>query len=124
MNVKNQDSDKKGLTRRIRTFVLDVWSFCDELPNTSSGRNCINQTCRAASSVGANFRAAFRGRSRKEFIAKMGIAIEEIDECCYWLDLIAANPKWPRNHDKAKVLYHEAYQLTAILVSISVKYQK
>lgn len=43
---------------------------------------------RSGTSVGANTRSAFRGRSNKEFIAKVGIVIEEADECVYWLELI------------------------------------
>lgn len=43
---------------------------------------------RSGTSVGANYRAACRGRSRAEFIAKLGIAEEEADECSYWMELI------------------------------------
>ena len=118
-----QKSAKKSLLNRIRLFVLEVWTFCDELPHTPSGKNCSHQLSRSASSIGANFRSAFRGRSSKEFRAKLGISIEEADECCYWLDLAMAYPRWAHLKSKAKELHQEANELTAILVSIRTKHK-
>jgi len=116
-----EEAAKYGLRERIKKFVLDVWDFCDKLPNSPSGRNVAGQLTRASSSVGANFRAAFRGRSIKEYIAKLGIAEEEADECCYWLDLVASREKWGFLQSKAKELGNEANQLTAIIVSLIKK---
>jgi len=116
-----EEQEKYGLRDRIRAFVLDTWDFCDGLPNSFSGKNAAMQLTRASSSVGANFRAAFRGRSVKEYIAKLGIAEEEADECCYWLDLIASREKWTALHPKAMKLRNEADQLTAIIVSLIKK---
>jgi len=110
-----------GLRERIKRFVPDVWDFCDELPSSPSGRNVNYQLMRSASSVGANFRAAFRARSDKEYIAKLGICEEESDETCYWLDLCRSRPKWKPYWDRASELHEESDQLTAIIVSLIKK---
>lgn len=110
-----------GLSNRIKVFVLEVWKLCENLPQTPMGRNVVHQLTRSASSIGANFRAAFRGRSGKEFIAKLGIAEEEADECCYWLDLIRSYDSWTIHHQEAGKLYQEADQLTDIIVTIIKK---
>jgi len=70
---------------------------------------------RAATSVGANYRAACRARSKAEFIAKLGIVEEESDECSYWLELLveAGLMKQERVADLVK----EADEITAIVVS-------
>jgi four helix bundle protein len=58
------------------------------LPTTLDGRTVGAQLLRAATSVAANYRAACRGRSRAEFIAKLGVVLEEADESLLWLELI------------------------------------
>jgi len=58
------------------------------LPKTIEGRAIRGQLVRAGTSVGANYRASCRSRSRAEFIAKIGVVIEEADESAYWLELI------------------------------------
>ncbi len=60
----------------------------DALPNTPKGRAILSQFVRSGTSVAANYRAACRGRSKPEFIAKVGIAEEEADETALWLELI------------------------------------
>lgn len=110
-----------GLFDRCKDFVLEVWAFCDEVPTSPTGKNVVFQLTKSASSVGANFRAAFRGRSAKEYIAKLGIALEESDETCYWLELIQTYEKWQELHGKAAVLHKEANELTAIITSLIKK---
>ena len=58
------------------------------LPRTITGRAIAGQLARAGTAVGANYRAACRGRSKAEFVAKIGIVEEEADESAYWLELI------------------------------------
>ena len=60
-------------------------------------------------------RAAQRGRSKAEFIAKLGISLEEIDECCYWLELIMESGLLAEK--KVKPLHTEADELTAIFTA-------
>ncbi len=74
-----------------------------------------NQLVRSATSVGANYRAACRARSRAEFVAKLGTVLEEADESLYWLELIR-DAKLVSEH-RISLLLREADELTAIVVT-------
>jgi four helix bundle protein len=80
--------DKSELQRRTKAFALRVLKLVDALPRTPAGRAISNQLVRSAMSVGANYRAACRARSRLEFAAKLGTVLEEADESLYWLEMI------------------------------------
>lgn len=77
-----------------------------------------NQLLRSATSVGAHYRAACRGRSKAEFVAKVGIVIEEADEALYWMELIVEAGLLPE--DRLDDLMREADELIAIMTA-SVK---
>jgi four helix bundle protein len=77
-----------------RTFRFGVETVCvvKDLAFSKSTQTLGNQLIRSATSVGANYRAACRAKSRADFISKLKIVEEECDETLYWLDvLIAAN---------------------------------
>jgi four helix bundle protein len=76
------------LKQRTKKFALRVIKLVDALPKTTAGRTIGNQLIRSGTSVGANYRAACRGRSKQEFIAKMGVVEEEADESAFWMELI------------------------------------
>src|SRR5712664_1787174 len=76
------------LKDRTKQFALRVLKLVVALPNTLSGRTIGGQLARAGTSVGANYRAACRARSKPEFIAKIGIVEEEADESAFWMELI------------------------------------
>jgi four helix bundle protein len=80
--------DKQELQCRTKQFTLRVCKLVDALPRATVGRAVANQLVRSATSVGANYRAACRARSRAEFAAKLGTILEEADESLYWLELI------------------------------------
>jgi four helix bundle protein len=107
--------DERQLKDRTLQFGLRIMRLVDALPQTSAGRAIGNQLVRSGTSVGANYRAACRGRSKAEFIAKLGIVVEEADECGYWLELIMKGGLLPV--EKVQPLYQEAEELTAIFVS-------
>lgn len=65
-----------------------MFKLIDELPKTATGRALASQLVRSSISIGANYRAACRSRSRAEFAAKLGTVAEEADETVYWLELI------------------------------------
>ena len=90
----------------------------DRLPKTVSGRAIGSQLVRCATSVGANYHAACRARSKAEFAAKVGIVLEESDECLFWLQLIIDAELMPKNRIEA--LLAESNELTAIFTA-SVK---
>jgi four helix bundle protein len=73
--------DELELKKRTKVFALRVMKLVGALPETMAGRTIGNQLIRSATSVGANFRSACRGRSKPEFVAKLGIVVEEADEC-------------------------------------------
>lgn len=100
---------------RTKRFAVAVIRFCVQLPKTEEGRLIARQLMRAGTSVGANYRAAQRGRSKAEFAAKLGIVIEEADECGYWLELLeelSVGEPEARDHLKA-----EAEELVRIVVA-------
>src|SRR2546425_3951344 len=100
---------------RTKAFALAVVGLVEELPRGRTAEVLGRQLLRAGTSVGANYRAACRARSRKEFIAKMGIVEEEADETQFWLDLVAE--RGLANAERVLSLREEARQLVAIAVS-------
>ncbi len=80
--------DEVELKGRTKRFALQVMRLVGSLPKTVEGRVIANQLLRSATSVGANYRAACKGRSKSEFIAKLGVVEEEADESAYWMELI------------------------------------
>src|ERR1043166_1503016 len=76
------------LKKRTKQFGLRILKLVGALPNTVQGRAIGGQLVRSGTSVGANYRAACRGRSKAEFVAKLGVVEEEADESAFWLELI------------------------------------
>ena len=106
---------KAGLLARTKTFGLRILNLVDHLPRTMSGRAIGSQLVRSGTSVGANYRAACRSRSRAEFAAKLGIVAEEADETVYWLEMLRDAKLIPKG--KLSELLKEANELTAIFTA-------
>ena len=85
------------------------------LPKSTEAQVLGKQVLRSGTSVGANYREAFRGRSRAEFIAEMGDCLKEIEETDYWIDLIIAEEIVAES--KMTQLKQETSELIAIFVS-------
>lgn len=100
---------------RTKQFALAVVELVDNLPVGRTADVIGKQLLRSATSVGANYRAACRARSRREFIAKMGIVEEEADESQFWLDILIE--RGATDTDRAVALRGEASQIVAITVS-------
>jgi four helix bundle protein len=81
----------EALKKRTFAFGLRIVRFCRTLRTTWEGREFADQLFRAGTRVGANYRSACRGRSRADFVAKLGFVVEEADETLYWLEMIAAS---------------------------------
>ena len=77
------------LRDRTKEFAKRIVRLCRCLPPTQEARLIGNQIFRSGTSVGANYRAACRGRSKADFINKLGIVLEEADETLYWLEILA-----------------------------------
>jgi len=72
------------LRKRTKKMAVDVIGFCDKLIICKASGVITYQLVKSATSVGANYRAACRGRSKAEFYSKMCIVVEEADETEYW----------------------------------------
>jgi four helix bundle protein len=103
------------LKERSKEFALRVLKLTAALPKTIEGRAIANQLVRSGTSIAANYRAACRARSRSEFIAKLGPALEEADETQLWLELVIAGKFLPAS--RVQPLLNEAGELVAILVA-------
>jgi four helix bundle protein len=75
------------MKQRTKQFALRIIKLIGALPRTTEGRAIAAQLVRSGTSVGANYRAACRGRSKAEFISKLGNVEEEADESAYWMEL-------------------------------------
>jgi four helix bundle protein len=101
------------LKKRTKQFALRILKLAAALPNTVEGKAIRGQLVRAGTSVGANYRAACRGRSRAEFIAKIGTVEEESDESAFWLEIIVEGAFL--KEILVKPLLEEANELTRIM---------
>ena len=101
---------------RLRThrFALDALQFYLQLPRTEPANFIGRQLLRAGTSVGANYRAVCRSRSDSEFIAKLGLVIEESDETAFWLEIFVEAEFVPAQ--RINELHREADELTRIFV--------
>ena len=100
---------------RTKEFAKRVINLCRQLPETQEGRLVSNQIFRSGTSVGANYRAACRARSKADFVAKLGIVLEEADESLYWLEILAETRIIKIDH--LTPLIKEADELVAIFVT-------
>ncbi len=80
----NQDDLKK----RLKKFALRIIKLSENLPNNITGITIAKQIIRSGTSPGANYRAACLGKSDKDFLNKLKMVEEELDETQYWLELI------------------------------------
>jgi four helix bundle protein len=103
------------MKKRTKQFGLEIIRLVENIGNSLAARTIGSQLIRAATSVGANYRAACKARSKAEFIAKLGISEEEADESAYWIEMLI-DAKLTRP-EQANRLLNEATQLTAIIAS-------
>jgi four helix bundle protein len=100
---------------RTRRFALAIIRLVETLPRTRAADVLGRQLAKSGTSVGANYRAACRARSRSEFVAKLGIVEEEADESAYWLELLADAKLAPV--DQISPLRDEANEILAITIA-------
>ncbi len=117
---------KEQIQNRTKQLALAIIKLSEQLPNNRVGWTFTDQIVRSSTSVAANYRAVCRARSDKEFIAKMGIVIEEADETLFWLEMIEEseiinqNSKIINPQSEIINLKKEANELVSIFVA-SVK---
>ena len=114
---QTSESSSGDLKGRTKQFALNIIKAVEGLPPSQTCAVIGKQLLRAGTSVGANYRAACRSRSRADFVSKITAVEEETDECSYWLELL---------HElhligdlPFETLTKEANELTAIFVTSS-----
>lgn len=107
------------LRNRTKDFALRVIRMFSALPKTPEAQVLGKQVLRSGTSVGANYREAYRGRSKAEFIAKCGDSLREIEETAYWLELLVDSGIVAA--DDLSSLRKECDEITAIFVTIIKK---
>ena len=112
---------RRDLKDRTKTFAISAWNLCSNIPKSREFNAYVNQLIRCSSSVGANYRASQRAKSRADFINKLKIVEEEIDESLYFLELLMEISE--ENLTEMKTLHTEASEILAIVVS-SIKTAK
>jgi four helix bundle protein len=109
-------SEERDLRQRTKEFALHiVWMFSG-LPNTTEAQVLGKQALRSGTSVGANYREAYRARSKPEFIAKCGDSLRELEETAYWLEILVDGKIV--SPEKLTTLRQECDELIAIFVTI------
>jgi len=103
----------EDLKQRIRKFAIRVLKMTDHLPRCNSSLVISRQIIRSASSSGANYRAACLSKSSRDFLNKLKIVEEELDETCYWLTMIEEMEFI--SVQQMAVLKNEANELLAII---------
>jgi four helix bundle protein len=103
---------REELRRRTKEFALRLIRLYRALPRSTEAQVLGKQVLRSGTSVGANYRAVCRARSRAEFISRMGIVAEEADETVFWLELMIEADIVPAK--RLASLLKEARELTAI----------
>lgn len=104
------------MRERTKAFGLRTIAMFSKLPKTPEAQVLGKQVLRSGTSIGANYREAYRGRSKPEFISKCGDCLKEIEETAYWLELLVDSKIVPA--DKLAALRQEITELTAIFVTI------
>ena len=103
------------LKERTKDFAIRIVRLFRSLPKTEEARVIGKQLLRSGTSVAANYRAVCRARSKAEFIAKIGIVVEEIDETVFWLELLTDTGIV--QHQRMNSLLVEANELLAIFAA-------
>ncbi|HJW13313.1 MAG TPA: four helix bundle protein [Thermoanaerobaculia bacterium] len=114
MNESPREHFAECLRRRTKAFAFEVLELCRRLPKTEEAKVVGRQLLRAGMSVGANYRAISRARSRAEFIPKINVVIEEADETLFWLE--AVSEKGIVSAPETDALLREGNELLRILV--------
>ena len=110
---------ENDLRDRTKHFALQIIRLSVDLPKTPEARVIGKQVLRSGTSIGANYREAYRSRSKAEFAAKTGDSLKELEETAYWLELLGDGGIFPS--EKLQLLMKECDELTAIFVAIIKK---
>jgi four helix bundle protein len=113
------EGGERDLRERTKAFALRIIKLFVSLPKQAEAQVLGKQVLRSGTSVGGNYREAWRARSRAEFVSKLGDCLKELDESAYWLELLVESQIIAPTH--LADLQDECNQLLAIFTSISKK---
>jgi len=113
-DFKSKEEFADWFKNKTKKFAVDVINLCKKLPQNTSTRVVSYQIIKSATLVAANYRAACRARSAKEFYAKLCIVVEEADESEFWLDMITS-AKLSNEEKEVKRLFQEAVEILKIV---------
>ncbi len=102
------------LKERFRNFSIRIVKMVNAMPTSIAGVTLSKQIIRSGTSPAANYRAACLAKSHNDFLNKLKMVEEEIDETAYWLELIMDTELLPRN--QVQNLYDECVELSRIIV--------
>ncbi len=107
--------DKTELKKRSKQLAVNTGWLCLKIPYNPVNKEYVSQLVRCSSSVGANYRAACRAKSKPDFINKLRIVEEELDESMYFFELLAEfNQEFKT---ELRDLYKEANELLSIIIA-------
>lgn len=107
--------NKNDLKQRTKEYALRIIKLVKSLPNTPEAKIIGNQLLRSGTSTAANYRAVCRARSNPDFIAKLGVVIEEADESAFWLEIIVESGL--KRYELVESLLSETNEIISIMVS-------
>jgi four helix bundle protein len=103
------------MKQRTQQFALGVLSLAEALPKTRTGNAIAHQIVRSGTSVGANYRALCRSKSRADFMNRASIIEEEADETAFWLEMVRDSGLL--SAETIQPLLREANELVAMFVA-------
>jgi len=113
---------EQELKERFKKFSIRIVKMVNSMPDTISGRAIASQIVRSGTSPAANYRAACIGKSNKDFLNKLKMVEEELDETTHWLEIIMETEMLPEN--RIQPLHDECIALLKIIVSSIVSTRK
>jgi len=108
--------DKEIFKKRTKSFAINTVKFCKTLQYGAVIKSYIDQVVLSSASVGANYRAACRAKSKADFINKLKIVEEEADESLYFFELLSEF--YESRKDELRVLYKEGDEILAMIVQL------
>ena len=107
--------DAAAMKARTKAFSLRIIRLCESLPKGRTGEVIGRQLLRSGTSVGANYRAVLRARSKADFLNKLGVVEEEADESLFWLELLGDAEVMAKS--RLTALMKECEEILAIIVA-------
>jgi len=106
---------REEMKQRLKVFAIRIVKMVNSMPNNIAGNAIARQIIRSGTSPAANYRAACVGKSDKDFLNKLKMCEEELDETAHWLEMIMESELLPKN--RLVDLYNENLELVKIIVA-------